>query len=191
MLQEFFASGTLNIVYAGVVFTSFIFAVITLLGAEVGDALDFDADLDVDADGGLGFVSISPFALAMFGAGFGTTGLITRLWLDVEAIPSVLWATAVGLVFGSLAQAFFIYVLSPSKSSHFSLQDDAIDREVEVIITIPAAGMGEIAFDNVSGRVKLGARSATGKSIKRGAIVKIERVTGRVAVVRPLDEGIQ
>ena len=35
------------------------------------------------------------------------------------------------------------------------------------------------------------ARSATGKSIKRGAIVKIERVTGRVAVVRPLDEGIQ
>ncbi|MBE2201396.1 MAG: NfeD family protein [Anaerolinea sp.] len=184
MLHEFWASGTLNIVYAGVVFTSFVFAVITLVGAEFGDALDFGAD----ADGGVDFISVSPFALAMFGAGFGTAGLVTRLWLDMGTIPSVLWATAVGLVFGVLAQAFFIYILSPSKSSHFSLSDDAAGREVEVITTIPANGMGEIAYDNVSGRVKLGARSATGKPIKRGSLVTIERVTGRVAVVRPFEE---
>jgi hypothetical protein len=135
MLNEFLASGTLNLVYAGVVLTSFIFAVVSLLGAEVGEMLDFDVDADMD--GGLDFVSISPFALAIFGAAFGMTGLVTRLWLDLEAIPSVVWAAVVGILIGGVAQVFFIYVLSPSKSSHFSLADDAIGREVQVIVTIP------------------------------------------------------
>jgi membrane protein implicated in regulation of membrane protease activity len=187
MLSEFWASGTLNLVYAGVVLTSFVFALITLLGAEFGDAIDLGFDADVDADTGFDFISVSPFALAIFGAAFGMTGLITRLWLDMEAVPSVLWAVSAGIVVGGLAQVFFIYVLSPSKSSHFSLVDDAVGREVEVIVTIPGSGLGEIAYDNVSGRVKLGARSATGKQIKRGEIVRIERVTGRVAVVRPIE----
>ncbi len=182
MIQEFLASGTLNLVYAGVVLISFIFAAVILFGAELGDA--FDVDVDVDADAGFDFVSISPFSLAMFGATFGVTGLLTRLWLEMDVIPSVLWATALGFVIGVAAQALFIYVLSPTKSSHFSLAEDGIGREVEVITTIPGDGLGEIAYDNISGRVKLGARSVTGKQIKRGEIVKIERVTGRVAVVR-------
>lgn len=186
MLREFLASGTLNLVYAGTVVTSFIFAVITLVGSGVGDALDFGADADVDTD--LDFISVSPFALAMFGAAFGLTGLITRIWLEMDAIPSILWAAGLGIVVGGLSQVFFIYVLSPSRSSHFSLADDAVGRQVEVITTVPSNGLGEIAYDNVSGRVKLGARSATGKLIKRGAIVSIERITGRVALVRPVDE---
>lgn len=182
MIEELFASGTLNIVYTAVVAVSFIFALISLLGAEVTDALDFD----IDADGDVGFVSISPFALAMFGAAFGLTGLITRIWLDMDPIPSILWASGMGFVVGIVAQAFFFYVLSPSKSSHFRLQDDGIGREAEVIITIPQDGLGTIAFDNVSGRVTLGARSATNQPIARGKFVTIERITGRVAVVRPV-----
>ena len=188
MLQEFLASGTLNIVYAGVVLTSFVFAVVTLLGAEFGDALDFDLDLDADADAGLDFISVSPFALAMFGAAFGLTGLITRLWLEMDTIPSILWAVGAGILIGGVAQAFFIYVLSPSKSSHYNLADDAIGREAEVIITIPGNGMGQVAFDNVSGRVTLGARGSANKQIKRGTIVIIEKITGRVAIVRPIEE---
>ncbi len=188
MFQEFLDSGTLNIVYAGMVFVSFIFAVVTLFGAELGNALDVDIDLDADTDGVFDFISVSPFALAMFAATFGMTGLITRLWLDMEAIPSILWALGMGILIGSVAQALFLYVLSPSKSSHFSLTDDAIGREVEVIITIPNDGLGQIAFDNVSGRVTLGARSAAGKQIKRGSFVIIERITGRVALVRPVEQ---
>ena len=184
MIQELLASGTLNIVYASAVFVSFIFAVITLLGAEAGDALDLDLDLDADADSGFDFVSISPFSLAMFGATFGLTGLITRLWLEMETIPSILWSAAVGIIFGITAQLLFIYVLSPSKSSHFRLTDDAAGREAEVIITIPANGRGTIAYDNVSGRVTLGARSSTGTSIQRGEFVTIEKIIGRIAVVQ-------
>lgn len=186
MIEELFASGTLNIVYTAVVAVSFVFALISLLGAEVTDALDFD----IDGDGEVGFVSISPFALAMFGAAFGLAGLITRIWLDMDAIPSVLWASGAGMIVGALAQVFFFYILSPSKSSHYRLTDDSLGREAEVIITIPESGLGTIAFDNVSGRVTLGARSATNRPIARGQFVTIERITGRVAVVRPVDDTV-
>lgn len=186
MLQEFLASGTLNLIYAGLVLISFVFAVITLVGAEFGDALDFD--VDVDADTGVDVASISPFALAMFGATFGLTGLITRIWFEMEAVPSILWSVGIGVVVGGLAQVLFIYVLSPSRSSHFSLADDAVGREVEVIVTIPDNGLGQIAYDNISGRVTLGARSAVGKEIKRGETVIIEKITGRVAFVRSAEE---
>lgn len=185
MIQDFLSSGGLNIVYAAALLISFVFAILSLIGAEVGEALDFDAD--VDADGGLDLINVSPFALAMFGAGFGLTGLITRIWLDMGGVPSILWATGVGLVFGAIAQVVFIYILSPTKSSHFTLADDA-GREAEVIITIPASGLGQIAYDNVSGRVTLGARSATGRQIKNGRTVTIEKISGRVAFVRPLEE---
>ena len=186
MLDVLFSSGTLKLVYTAFLLISFVFAVITLLGAEIGDALDFD--VDVDGDTGVDFISISPFALAIFGASFGLIGLVTRVWLEMEAIPSVLWAGALGLLFGGAAQAIFIYILSPTKSSHFSLEADAVGREAEVIITIPGSGIGQIAFNNVSGRVTLGARSTTGRQIKTGDVVKIERIVGRVAMVHPAKE---
>ncbi len=186
MLNELLNSGTLNLVYAGILLLSFLYALISLLGAEIGDAFDFG--VDVDADTGIDFINISPFALAMFGTTFGLVGLITRLWLEMDPIPSVIWSAAVGLVFGALAQAFFIYVLSPSRSSHFNLSADAIGREAEVITTIPAGGVGEIAFNNVSGRVKLGARATDGQAIPFGSIVTIKRVVGRVAFVQSVAE---
>ena len=182
MLEVLFSSGALNIVYTLVFAISFIFALISLVGAELGDLFDFD--FGGDGDGAFDFISISPFSLAMFGATFGLTGLVTRLWLEMETIPSILWAAAIGIIFGIAAQVLFISVLSPSKSSHFSLADDAAGREAEVIITIPAHGRGSIAYDNVSGRVTLGARSSTGKPIKRGEFVTIERIIGRIAVVQ-------
>lgn len=185
MLEELFASGMLNLVYAGLVVISFVFSMLNLLGAEVGDALDFDFDLDGDT--GIDFISVSPFAISIFGAVFGMVGLITRLWFDMEAMPSILWAGGVGTVFGGVAQLFFIYVLSPSRSSHYRLQEDAIGREAEVVTTIPTDGLGEIAFNNVSGRVKLGARSSSGKEIPYGKVVIIKQVVGRVAFVSPVE----
>lgn len=182
MLEEIFASGTLNLVYAGIVIISFLFALVSLLGAELGEALD--VALDVDGDSGFDFINVSPFSLAMFGAAFGMVGLITRVWYDMAPIPSLLWATGLGFVVGAVAQVFFIYVLSPSRSSHYRLQNDAIGREAEVITSVPEGGLGEIAFNNVSGRVKLAARSATGEAVPYGEVVVIERIVGRVAYIQ-------
>lgn len=185
MIQEFLTSGALNIIYAAAVLVSFVFAMMTLFGAGITDAFDFDVDVDVDTDADFDFLSISPFALAMFGAAFGLTGLITRIAFDMGAAASLFWAAVIGLIVGALAQVLFLYVLSPSKSSHYSLADVASGREAEVIISIPAEGLGTIAFDTLSGRVTLGARSSMGKQIAKGQAVTIEKVNGRVAIVRP------
>jgi hypothetical protein len=162
--------------------------VAVLAGAGLGDVLDIDVDADVDAETGADFLSISPFALAMFGAAFGLTGLIGRISFDMNAAASLFWATIAGLLVGGLAQILFLYVLSPSKSSHYSLADVAVGREAEVIITIPAEGLGTIAFNTVGGRVTLGARSVSGKQVAKGQIVSVEKMSGRVAVVRLADE---
>lgn len=180
MFTELLNSGTLNVIYTLIVVVSFLFAVLSLVGAEVGEVFDFDLDSDFN------FISVSPFALASFGTTFGTVGLITRLLLEMEAVPSLLWATGLGLLIGAAGQAFFIYILSPSKSSHFSLDQDALNREAEVTLSIPPDGLGQVAFNNISGRVTLGARSTTGDAIRTGQIVVIERISGRVAFVRPL-----
>jgi membrane protein implicated in regulation of membrane protease activity len=182
MIQEFVESGALNIVYAVVLFISFIFALLSVLGADTGDM-----DLDIDVDSDLGLLNLSPFVLAVFGATFGLTGLLTRFYLGMAAFPSIMWSTGVGLIVGFLGQILFIYVLSPSKSSHYSLKDDGVGRRAEVIVTIPIDGLGTIAYDKVSGRVTLGARSATGEAIHRGTLIQIERITGRVALVRPVE----
>jgi membrane protein implicated in regulation of membrane protease activity len=187
--MEIFGFTGLQCVYALVAVVSFLFAVASLVGAEFGDALDVGTDVAVDADvdTGADFANVSTFALAVFGATFGLVGMITSVWAEMEPIPSILISAAAGLVVGGLAQVLFIYVLSPSRSSHFSLQDDAVGREVEVTISIPAEGKGQIAYNNVSGRVTLGARSSTGESIPAGKTVVIERVSGRNAFVRPAE----
>jgi len=185
-MQEFFSGGALNFVYAAAVVVSFIFAIVALLGTEFGDAFTLHGGME--AETGVDFISMSPFGLAMFGAAFGLTGLITRLWFGMNAGLSLFWAALAGLLIGGLAQALFLYVFASSKSSHYSLSTDAVGRDAQVIITVPAEGLGKITFDNVSGRVTLGARSATGKQIANGQAVRIEEVTGRVALVRPVDE---
>lgn len=186
MLDQVLTMGALNCVYAVVAFVSFIFAVLSLIGHEFGDILDFHGDVDTHTD--LDFAHISPFALAMFGATFGLVGLITTIWLEMDAVPSILVSAGVGVVVGGVAQALFIFVLSPSKSSHFSLEQDAIGREAEVTITIPGEGQGQIAYSNVSGRVKLGARSLTGEKISTGQLVTIVHIVGRSAMVRPIEK---
>jgi membrane protein implicated in regulation of membrane protease activity len=184
MLQEFLSGGALTLFYLAAVVISFVYAMLALVGAGVGDALDLDLDADVDADGELGFLTISPLALAMFGAAFGLTGLITRNAFNMSAAASLLTAAVIGIIIGVLAQLLFLYVLSPSKSSHYSLADVATGRKAEVIITIPADGLGTVALDTQSGRITLAARSAAGKQIAKGQVVAIESISGRMAVVR-------
>jgi hypothetical protein len=183
MLDIFAGWSALSCVFASVALISFLFAVLSLIGTEFGDVLDVDGDVDSDFD----FANVSPFALATFGATFGLVGLICSVWLELGPITSIIIATIAGVIVGGLAQLLFIYVLSPSKSSHYSLHDDAVGREAQVTVTIPAEGQGHIAFYNVSGRVNLGARSATGEEIDVGEFVTIERIIGRSAVVRPLE----
>ncbi len=184
MFNEFLSSGTLNIVYASILMVSFLFTLLSLMGAEVGEVLDFDFDFDGDLD----FISVSPFAIAIFGAFFGLAGLVTRLWAGMAPIPSLMWSTGVGLGGGIAAQLFFIYVLSKSVTQTYSLQEDAVGREAEVTVTIPKAGLGSIAYNNNTGRITLAARCEVGTKIVAGSSVQIEQINGRVAIVKTVEK---
>ncbi|MGB1251876.1 MAG: hypothetical protein ACPG8W_14750 [Candidatus Promineifilaceae bacterium] len=182
-MQELLNLGPLNLVYFGILGISFIFALISLIGSEIGDALNFDADVDGGGDG-VDFANVSPFSIAMFGAAFGLTGLVTRIVYEMPAINSVFWSAMIGLVIASGAQALLIYVLMPTTTSHVKLADDAIGRTVDVIISIPNKGKGTIAYDNKGGRVTLAAITNAGHQIQSGEAVIIEKIVGRVAHVR-------
>lgn len=181
-MQEFLNSGPLNLTYAGVLGISFIFALISLIGSEIGDALDFDADVDSD---GIDFANISPFAMAMFGATFGLIGLVTRIAYNLPAANSILWSAIGGFIVAAGSQALFIYVLSPTTTSHVNLTNDVVGRVVDVIIPIPSKGKGTVAYDGKTGRVTMGAISQDGRKISTGQPVYVEKIVGRVAYVRP------
>lgn len=176
--------GTLDLIYIIILGISFVFALISLLGAEAGHAVDVNFDAHVDSHT-LDFIHVSPFALAAFGATFGLAGLLVRVWLGMGAMASILWASGAGLIFGVAAQLLFVYVLSPTKSSHYSLEKEAVGQAATVIVTVPAAGRGQIALDLPNGRVTLGAQSDTGQQIRTGEAVVIDRIIGRIAFVRP------
>lgn len=128
------------------------------------------------------------YSLGLGATVFGAVGLLVSLLFDLSPNTSVLVALGCGLVVGFIALALLVYLPSRGKAEEVLLDFDATGRRAEVVIAIPAVGLGEVAFVDGEERVHLGARSATGKPIAAGAAVVIERVTKRVAVVSLLSQ---
>lgn len=128
------------------------------------------------------------YSLGLGAAVFGAVGLLGLLLFKLAPNTSVVVALGFGLVVGFIALALLVYLPSRGKVEEALIDFDAAGRRAEVVIPIPAAGLGEVTFVNGAERVHLGARSATGRAIPAGAAVVIERVTKRVAVVSPLGQ---
>lgn len=129
------------------------------------------------------------YSLGLGAAIFGAAGLLLLLVFDVEPATSILISLGIGLVVGLIALTLFVYLPSRGKAEEALIDFDATGRRANVVIDIPGNGLGEITFRNGKERVNLGARSANSQPIGKGMAVVIERVTNRVAVVAPLDEG--
>ncbi|HMT19947.1 MAG TPA: hypothetical protein PKE20_01665 [Promineifilum sp.] len=128
------------------------------------------------------------YSLGVGAAVFGGVGLLGLLLFDLTPDTSVLVALGFGLVAGFIALALFARPSSHGETEEALIDFDAAGRRAEVVIAIPAVGLGEIVFVNGTDHVHLGARSAAGLAIPAGAVVVIERVTRRVAVVIRLNE---
>lgn len=128
------------------------------------------------------------YSLGVGAAVFGAVGLLGLFLFDLAPNTSVLVALGFGLVIGFIALALLVRLPSRDETEEALIDFDASGRHAEVVIAIPAVGLGEIVFMNGADHVHLGARSATGRAIPAGAIVVIERVTRRVAVVVNLGE---
>jgi len=128
------------------------------------------------------------YSLGLSVAVFGATGLFLLLVFDLQQATSVLVALGFGLIVGLLALALLVYLPSREQIRESLIDFDATGHRADVVIAIPANGLGEVTFRHGEERVNLGARSANGLPIVKGESVVIERVTKRVAVVSTLDE---
>jgi hypothetical protein len=117
----------------------------------------------------------------------GAVGLIAQLLFRTSTTVGLIWSIVAGALVALIALFLLVYLPSRGRAEEALLDFDAAGRRAEVVIAIPANGLGEVAFLDDQERINLGARSATGRAIPQGATVVIERVTRRIAVVSPPD----
>lgn len=126
------------------------------------------------------------YSLGLGAAVFGGAGLILLAW-RVAPVSGVLVALGSGLVASFAALALLVYLPARGRVEEALIDFDAAGRRARVVIPIPANGLGEVALVDDGGEpIHLGARAATGAAIDAGATVVVDRVTKRIAVVRPL-----
>lgn len=186
-MGQFIQITALTFVYGGVLLLGLLLIGTSLFAL----ARSFTAgrQTSTQADSGSDLLRAAGLSLGVAAVVFGLVGLLTELILRTSQTSSVLWSLAAGLMAGFLTQVILV-----GRSRHratenaSSLEHDIVGQEAEVIIAIPADGLGEIACRDDDGLIHLGARSLTGRAIPAHERVMIERVTHRVAIVRPLEK---
>ncbi len=164
---------------------STVYWVCLLLGAALaivslifGEVLDFA----FDTDGG-------PFSgpvISSFVVVFGGAGLICYEVLKMGGGLSTIAALIVSFMSSTVVYFVFAKLILASEGGTTYDPSSIGGTEAEVIIGIPASGIGEIAFDHSSGRISGGARSADGSEIARGSLVRIDKHVGGTYIVAPV-----
>ena len=184
---------TLSCVYFILLLAGVVYAGITLL---VGDLGDGGGDLDFDSGGGdvsfdhgtVDVPSISPVTIASFVTAFGAFGLISTGLFGANSQFSLLWATLGAIVVAAIAHfAFGYFLIAPQGSSEVTARH-VVGATGEIITPIEPGRLGEVAYVARGGRITSSARSPNDESIPRGTFVKIERVVGNVAIVKPIEQ---
>ncbi len=196
------SSAGITLIYLAFLIIGVIYAVIVLIGAELGNlhipGLDFhvgghdfslghgtglDTGASIDHPG-VKVPSLSPITIASFITAFGAFGLIALGLFDTTARTSLIWAAIGGLIIAIIAHfAFGYFLIAPQGSSEVRLEELS-GSEAEVITPIAADSVGEIAFVAQGGRVTYTAKSVDNRPISRGTTVIIEKIVGGVARVR-------
>ena len=125
------------------------------------------------------FPAFSPVTIATFVTIFGGTGMIfTRI--PSTSPPYFSLPLAVACAFGGAYGVFLLFskIFESVQSSSEVVQSTLINQPATVITTIPANGMGEIAYVAGAGRQNAQARSIDGEKIDAGTEVVIKKVVG-------------
>jgi len=193
-MDAFLAAPGLSVVYLALLGVGILFAVLILIGGGLHDVNLPGLDLHLGDHGGLpggldnpevGVPSLSPITISSFVTAFGGFGLIALGLLEVSARWSLLWAAGGGLLVAVIAHfAFGYFFIAPQGSSEVRFKD-IIGAAGEVTTSIPADGLGEVAFVAQGGRVSYPAKSAAGAAIARGTTVVIEQLSSGIVIVRP------
>lgn len=127
---------------------------------------------------------LSPLSITAFLAGFGAFGLIFLHAMGVRPLASIFASGGAAAVLDVGLNLFLYKVFIRSQASSLVRESDLIGLDAEVLSTISADGVGEIAYVSKSGRQVSLARSADKVEIPKDEIVKIVKMVGGTAVVR-------
>ncbi|MGI5861456.1 MAG: hypothetical protein ACOX6T_05290 [Myxococcales bacterium] len=163
-------------------------------GAEVSglDGADGGLDAGADVEAGDGHASVhlpifSPTVISFFVFTFGAFGLLFHRAFGIENPWVHAPMASVGALLSGLGLAFGIYkITSHLESNRLGRVSDALAAPVEVTISVPAVGMGEIAYVSAGTRQTLSARSADGREYKQGTSVRVVKIADGVAFVAEL-----
>jgi len=127
------------------------------------------------------------YAVGLGAAVCGGAGLLAVLVFHVTPAAGVIGSLAAGLIVAFVAQFVLVWLSGRDRAEEVTRAVDAGGRVARVVIPIPPNGLGEVAYYDGEEEVHLGARSSAGRAIPPDTPVFIERVTNRVAVVRPAE----
>lgn len=129
------------------------------------------------------FPLLSPITLATFITTFGGSGIVYMKVLNLPPVAHMPASAATSAVLAlSVAWLLFKLFKATGASSEAKI-DELVGLEAEVITSIPAEGVGEIAYIAREARYNAPARSVDGKPVPARGIVKITKILGGTFVV--------
>jgi membrane protein implicated in regulation of membrane protease activity len=137
-------------------------------------------------EGPVHFPLLSPVTLAMFVSTFGGVGYLLKHLTAWPAVVQVPVAGVSGVLVGGGVSWLFFRIMRSVESSSQPLAEEGVGAEAEVILAIPAEGLGEIAFVLRGSRTTSPARSDDGQAYPQGASVRIVKSVGGTYLVRKL-----
>jgi hypothetical protein len=184
--MEMMNLSALTFVYGGVL----ILGLLIMASSLVALARSFTAGSQAPSQPGAGrsLLRAAGFSLGLAAFVFGAVGLLAELVWQFSPASGILWSLAAGLIAGFFTQIILVWRSGRQAAEEQAIEYDVAGKEAEVLITVPAGGLGEILYRDTEGPIHLGASSSSGQSIETGARVIIERVSNRVAIVRPASD---
>jgi len=194
----------LEVVFISSFFLGLAYAVIsTILGGVFGGhegggdtGGEFDVQHDIaghidthaEADSGtIHFSPLSPVVIAMFITSFGAMGMICLKVFALSATPSLAISVLTGIVVAGITFAFFLFLFKATQGSSESHLSAMVGEEAEVITTIPAEGLGEVAYISKGTRYTAPARSISKVEIKTHSVVIVEKISSSILLVKSSD----
>jgi membrane protein implicated in regulation of membrane protease activity len=156
----------------------FLFLAVSLVFGEIFDHLG--GGFDHFDHGGPGL--FSGRVMAVFITAFGGFGAVATHY-GLSPLPACGVGFASGLVFGGAIYAFARFLFDQQATSEVRSSDLA-GQTARVVVTIPAAGIGQIRCRIGEELVDKVARSRDGESIPEGTPVLIDEVLGETVIVK-------
>ena len=159
------------------------FLLVSLLFGEIFELLGFDLHTgDFGAgEGAHGFIDsrvVSVFITA-FG-GFGAIGVMSGM----NTLVSSMLGIAGGVILALVVSLFGKFLLGQQSSSSVT-SGQLVGRTAQVVVAIPAGGVGQVSCRIGEERLEKLARTADGLELKHGALVRIDDIAGDSIIVSP------